>query len=120
MTSLVIAFYLALFAPQAVTPVTPQTSTPSLAQGAPRPNPDASGVFHMGDGVIAPRVVHQVEPGFTSEARNSKIRGVTLVNLTVDEKGKPTNVHLLRSKLGPDAAARIITVHGVGYRMVDP
>jgi len=29
-------------------------------------------------------------------------------------------VHLLRSKLGPDAAARITTVHGVGYRMVDP
>jgi DNA-binding response OmpR family regulator len=29
-------------------------------------------------------------------------------------------VHLLRSKLGPDAGARIVTVHGVGYRMVDP
>jgi DNA-binding response OmpR family regulator len=29
-------------------------------------------------------------------------------------------VHLLRSKLGPEAAARIATVHGVGYRMLDP
>ncbi len=29
-------------------------------------------------------------------------------------------VHLLRSKLGPDAGARILTVHGAGYRMVDP
>ncbi len=29
-------------------------------------------------------------------------------------------VHLLRSKLGPDAGARIVTVHGAGYRMVDP
>jgi DNA-binding response OmpR family regulator len=28
-------------------------------------------------------------------------------------------VHLLRTKLGPDASARIVTVHGVGYRMVD-
>jgi DNA-binding response OmpR family regulator len=28
-------------------------------------------------------------------------------------------VHLLRTKLGPDAGARIVTVHGVGYRMVD-
>jgi DNA-binding response OmpR family regulator len=28
-------------------------------------------------------------------------------------------VHLLRSKLGPDAGARIVTVHGAGYRMVD-
>jgi DNA-binding response OmpR family regulator len=29
-------------------------------------------------------------------------------------------VHLLRSKLGPVAGARIVTVHGAGYRMVDP
>jgi two-component system response regulator QseB len=29
-------------------------------------------------------------------------------------------VHLLRSKLGPEAGARIATVHGVGYRMVEP
>lgn len=28
-------------------------------------------------------------------------------------------IHLLRSKLGPDAGARIVTVHGAGYRMVD-
>ena len=29
-------------------------------------------------------------------------------------------VHLLRAKLGPEAGARIVTVHGAGYRMVDP
>ncbi len=29
-------------------------------------------------------------------------------------------VHLLRAKLGPEAGVRIATVHGVGYRMVDP
>jgi DNA-binding response OmpR family regulator len=29
-------------------------------------------------------------------------------------------VHLLRSKLGSEAGVRIATVHGVGYRMVDP
>ena len=28
-------------------------------------------------------------------------------------------VHLLRTKLGPEAGARITTVHGVGYRMLD-
>ncbi len=28
-------------------------------------------------------------------------------------------VHLVRSKLGPDAGARLMTVHGVGYRMAD-
>lgn len=28
-------------------------------------------------------------------------------------------VHFLRSKLGPDAGARILTVRGAGYRMVD-
>lgn len=28
-------------------------------------------------------------------------------------------VHFLRSKLGPDARARIVTVHGIGYRMAD-
>jgi DNA-binding response OmpR family regulator len=29
-------------------------------------------------------------------------------------------VHFLRKKLGPDAGARIVTVHGTGYRMSDP
>jgi DNA-binding response OmpR family regulator len=29
-------------------------------------------------------------------------------------------IHLLRSKLGPEASARIVTVHGAGYRMIDP
>jgi len=29
-------------------------------------------------------------------------------------------VHLLRTKLGGDAGSRIVTVHGAGYRMIDP
>jgi DNA-binding response OmpR family regulator len=38
--------------------------------------------------------------------------GATLTPNTVD-----AYIHLLRDKLGPDAAVRIQTVHGMGYRL---
>jgi DNA-binding response OmpR family regulator len=41
--------------------------------------------------------------------------GDVLTENTVD-----TYVHYLRDKLGPDAAPRILTIRGVGYRMANP
>ena len=63
----------------------------------PRPNPDASGKYHVGDGVSAPKVVFAPDPEFTDKARRKKLDGMVVLSLTVDPAGKPQDVHVLRS-----------------------
>jgi TonB family protein len=65
--------------------------------GAPRPNPDASGKYHVGDGVSVPRLVFAPDPEFTDKARRKKLGGRLVVSLTVDAAGKPHDVRVLRS-----------------------
>jgi TonB family protein len=48
------------------------------------------------DGASAPVLIHSVYPEFTEEARKAKLMGVVLVNMTVDQQGRPQNVHVLR------------------------
>jgi TonB family protein len=64
---------------------------------SPRPNPDASGKYHIGDGVTAPKLISSVDPEFTAEARHKKLQGVVVVALTVDTAGKPQDVRVARS-----------------------
>jgi hypothetical protein len=33
-----------------------------------RPNPDASGIYHPGDGVTVPKLIYSVEPEFSEKA----------------------------------------------------
>jgi len=54
------------------------------------------GVKHIGGGVSAPVVIYQVEPEFSEEARKAKAAGNVLVNLWVDEQGRPQHVRVLR------------------------
>jgi TonB family protein len=102
----VLTLWLALFAPQATTPSdTPAaqqpSSTPDTQQTAPakapRPNPDASGKYHIGDGVTPPRLTHGVEPVFPQKARKQKFSGKTVVSLIIDANGKPVDVHVKKS-----------------------
>jgi protein TonB len=66
--------------------------------GASRPNPDASGKYHVGDGVSAPRLVFAPDPEITDKARHKKLFGGRLVvSLTVDAAGKPHDVRILVS-----------------------
>jgi TonB family protein len=62
-----------------------------------RPNPDSSGRYHVGDGVLEPKLLYQVEPQFTKAARKKKVSGIVLVSLIVGTDGLPTNVSILRS-----------------------
>jgi TonB family protein len=62
-----------------------------------RPNPDASGIYHVGQGVTPPRAVHTVDPRFSDKARRKKVQGVCVVSLVVDPAGKPQKIHILRS-----------------------
>ena len=64
---------------------------------SPRTNPDASGRYHLGDGVTAPKLVSAADPEFTAEARHKKLQGVVVVSLTVDTSGNPQDARVTRS-----------------------
>jgi periplasmic protein TonB len=54
------------------------------------------GVMEVGGGVSAPKVIYQVDPEFSEEARRSKFSGNVYVSVIVDEQGMPTRVHIVR------------------------
>ena len=54
------------------------------------------GLRRVGGGVSSPELISKVEPEFSEEARKAKFMGVVTVNLIVDTKGMPQNVHILR------------------------
>jgi TonB family protein len=66
-------------------------------EAAQRPNPDASGKYHVGDGVSAPQLIYAPDPEFTDKARRKKLGGMLVVSLTVDAAGKPQDVRVTRS-----------------------
>jgi TonB family protein len=104
--------WLALFSAQAPTPATPSTqppaaqpaqpasaTTPNQAAPAepPSPIPDASGIYLVGGGVTAPKIIYMPQPNFSELARKQKIGGIATVYFRVDEKGNTQNVHISRS-----------------------
>jgi TonB family protein len=64
---------------------------------SPKPNPDASGKYHLGDGVSAPKLVFALDPEFTDQARRKRLGGTVVVALTVDTAGNPQDVRVARS-----------------------
>jgi protein TonB len=64
---------------------------------SPGHNPDASGKYHLGAGVTAPKLLFAPDPEFTDEARHKKVQGVTVLSLTVDTSGNPQDVRVARS-----------------------
>jgi TonB family protein len=68
--------------------------------------PDASGVYHVGSGVLPPRLIYAKDPKFTPEARQAKYGGIATVSLIVDARGNPQNLHIIRHlKMGLDEEA---------------
>lgn len=59
----------------------------------PRPNPDANGKYHVGDGVTPPILVHSVEPELATNISHARC----MLALTFGTDGKPTDVHLVPS-----------------------
>ncbi len=62
-----------------------------------RPNPDAEGRYHIGDGVRPPVLLSTVEPEYTEKARKAKLSGDCQVRVTVDKDGVPQNATVARS-----------------------
>jgi len=54
-------------------------------------------VFDVRDGIIPPKVIHQVSPKPNSGADGFRISGVVLIGLVVSSHGLPVNVHVVRS-----------------------
>jgi len=54
------------------------------------------GVMEVGGGVSEPKVIYQVDPEFSEEARRAKFSGDVYVSVIVDELGRPTHVHVVR------------------------
>jgi TonB family protein len=66
---------------------------PTPAQTAPAPKVLASG---SDLDVVAPKLIHWVAAQLSDEGRIANYRGICLVSLVVDEKGRPENVHVIR------------------------
>ncbi len=54
------------------------------------------GLFHIGGGVAAPVLLHQVDPEFSDEARRAKYQGICLISIIVDTNGNPQNPRVIR------------------------
>lgn len=53
--------------------------------------------FRMGKGVTPPRVVYQIDPEFSEEARKAKYQGSCVLGLIVDASGRPTKIRVLNA-----------------------
>ena len=50
----------------------------------------------IGNGVLAPTVLHTENPSYSEAAKKEKISGNVLVGLVVDQQGEPTHVRVVR------------------------
>lgn len=75
------------------------------------------GIFHVGDGVSAPRAIYSPDPEFSDEARKAKYQGVVVLNIIVGTDGKVHNPRVVRSLgMGLDEKA----VEGIKTWKFDP
>ena len=76
------------------------------------PSPDASGTYHVGNGVLPPQLLYAPDPKFSPEARKAKYGGIAVVSLIVDAQGNPQNVHIIQHlKMGLDEEAFAAVSH---------
>jgi protein TonB len=55
------------------------------------------GAYRPGNGVISPRLIQEVKPGYTGEAMRAKIQGVVVMEAVVLPDGSIGSVHITRS-----------------------
>jgi outer membrane biosynthesis protein TonB len=77
-------------------PTTSQANTtePGQTAAAVGSNP---GVYHVGGGVTAPKLVYSVEPHFSKQERKQKINGSARVQLIVETDGHVREIHIIKS-----------------------
>ena len=55
------------------------------------------GVFRVGGGVSAPKVLYQLDPDYSEEARRAKYQGTVVLWLIVDQSGRARDLRVARS-----------------------
>jgi protein TonB len=58
---------------------------------------DATGVYELGQGVISPRIVKEVKPRYTDEAKAAAIQGKVELDIVVLEDGTVGDVKVTKS-----------------------
>jgi TonB family protein len=80
-----------------------QPDNPSQAEAS-----AAAGIFHVGNGVSAPRAIHTPEPEYSQAARYEKYQGMMAVSAIIDKEGNVQKIELLRPLgLGLDEQAAV-------------
>jgi TonB family protein len=65
------------------------------------------GAYHVGGGVMAPKILFRVDPEFSEEARKNKWQGVVILRLVIGTDGKPKDITVQRSLgMGLDEKAK--------------
>lgn len=105
--------------PQATAPSATAEQEGSLVPHQARPNPDASGQYHVGDGVLGPRLIYSVDPEFTEKARRKKLGGTCLVSILVDTEGNPQDVRVVKSIASTAAPSLRDTAAGLDEKAVE-
>jgi TonB family protein len=70
---------------------------------------DATGVYAPGQGVLAPRILKEVAPKYTDEARDARIQGTVTLEIVVLKDGTVGDVKVTKS---------LDTVHGLDEQAV--
>lgn len=55
------------------------------------------GAYHVGGGVLPPKIISRVEPEFSEEARKNKWQGVVILRLIIGVDGKPHDISVQRT-----------------------
>jgi protein TonB len=55
------------------------------------------GAYRIGNGVISPKLIQEVKPGYTGEAMKARIQGIVLLEAVVMPDGSVGNVRVVRS-----------------------
>lgn len=90
-----------------------QQGTPPAAIDGPSPqktavpsNPDANGIYHIGDGVTAPKLIYSVEPEFSEQARKRKISADISVKFIVEADGHLRDIQVTQSTGRPNKSQK--------------
>lgn len=71
--------------------------TCSLGAQSADPQPDANGIYHLGNGIGVPQCLHKATPETTEEARKRKTSGVALVQIVVEPDGTVGSAQIVKS-----------------------